>query len=55
MERGVAQQLQNLATLKASNAKVVNTNTLAFLAQAGAPHDIVFVDPRFVKGCLKKR
>ena len=55
MERGVAQQLQkNLATLKASNAKVVNTNTLAFLAQAGAPHDIVFVDPPFSKGLLEE-
>ncbi len=55
MERGVAQQLQkNLATLKASNAKVVNTNTLAFLAQTGAPHDIVFVDPPFRKGLLEE-
>lgn len=55
MERGVAQQLQkNLATLKASNAKVVNTNALAFLAQAGAPHDIVFVDPPFRKGLLEE-
>ena len=55
MERGVAQQLQkNLAALKASNAKVVNTNTLAFLAQAGAPHDIVFVDPPFRKGLLEE-
>ncbi|MDS7872048.1 16S rRNA (guanine(966)-N(2))-methyltransferase [Klebsiella pasteurii] len=55
MERGVAQQLQkNLATLKASNAKVVNTNTLAFLAQAGAPHNIAFVDPPFRKGLLEE-
>nr|WP_287859740.1 16S rRNA (guanine(966)-N(2))-methyltransferase [Klebsiella sp.] len=55
MERGVAQQLQkNLATLKASNGKVVNTNTLAFLAQTGTPHDIVFVDPPFRKGLLEE-
>ena len=55
MERGVAQQLQkNLATLKAGNAQVVNTNTLAFLAQAGTPHDIVFVDPPFRKGLLEE-
>lgn len=54
MERGVAQQLQkNLATLKAGNAQVVNTNTLAFLAQTGTPHDIVFVDPPFRKGLLE--
>jgi len=53
MERGVAQQLQqNLATLKAANAKVVNTNTLTFLNQSGTPHDIVFVDPPFRKGLL---
>ncbi|MBA7844750.1 16S rRNA (guanine(966)-N(2))-methyltransferase [Klebsiella sp. RHBSTW-00484] len=55
MERGVAQQLQkNLATLKASNGKVVNTNTLAFLSQTGTPHDIVFVDPPFRKGLLEE-
>lgn len=55
MERGVAQQLQkNLATLKAGNAQVVNTNTLAFLAKTGTPHDIVFVDPPFRKGLLEE-
>lgn len=55
MERGVAQQLQkNLATLKASNGKVVNTNTLAFLSQPGTPHHIVFVDPPFRKGLLEE-
>jgi len=51
MDRSVSQQLQqNLASLKATNAKVVNTNALAFLAQAGTPHDVVFVDPPFRKG-----
>lgn len=55
MERGVAQQLQkNLATLKSSAAKVVNTNTLNFLSQHGEPHDIVFVDPPFRKGLLEE-
>ena len=55
MERSVAQQLQkNLATLKASNAKVVHTNTLAFLAQTGTPHQIVFVDPPFRQGLLEE-
>lgn len=53
MERSVAQQLQqNLATLKATNAKVVNSNTLNFLAAAGTPHTIVFIDPPFRKGML---
>lgn len=55
MERGVAQQLQqNLATLKATNAKVVTTNTLTFLAQLGTPHDVVFIDPPFRKGLLEE-
>ncbi|ELY4374702.1 16S rRNA (guanine(966)-N(2))-methyltransferase [Cronobacter sakazakii] len=55
MERGVAQQLhKNLATLKSSAAKVVNTNTLNFLNQNGEPHDIVFVDPPFRKGLLEE-
>ena len=51
----MAQTLQqNLATLKASNAKVVNTNTLSFLAQKGTPHQVVFVDPPFRKGLLEE-
>ncbi|MDR2218626.1 MAG: 16S rRNA (guanine(966)-N(2))-methyltransferase [Yokenella regensburgei] len=55
MERHVAQQLQkNLATLKAGNACVVNTNTLAFLAESGTPHDVVFIDPPFRKGMLEE-
>ncbi|MBR9957203.1 16S rRNA (guanine(966)-N(2))-methyltransferase [Cronobacter sakazakii] len=55
MERCVAQQLQkNLATLKSSAAKVVNTNTLNFLNQNGEPYDIVFVDPPFRKGLLEE-
>ncbi|MCI1899960.1 MAG: 16S rRNA (guanine(966)-N(2))-methyltransferase [Enterobacter sp.] len=55
MERSVAQQLQqNLTTLKATNAKVVNTNTLAFLAKTGTPHNVVFIDPPFRKGLLEE-
>ncbi|CAI8718986.1 16S rRNA m(2)G966 methyltransferase [Kosakonia quasisacchari] len=55
MERSVAQQLQqNLATLKATNAKVVNTNTLTFLASPGSPHNIAFIDPPFRKGMLEE-
>jgi RNA methyltransferase, RsmD family len=53
MDKQVAQQLQkNLTTLKAAQAKVVNTNTLSFLNQSGTPHEIVFVDPPFRKGLL---
>lgn len=55
MDRSVSQQLQqNLASLKATHAKVVNTNSLAFLAQTGTPHDVVFVDPPFRKGLLEE-
>ena len=55
MDRTVARQLQNnLATLKASQGNVVNTNTLTYLAQAGQPHDVVFVDPPFRKGLLEE-
>ncbi|VEB95015.1 Ribosomal RNA small subunit methyltransferase D [Cedecea lapagei] len=53
MDRAVSQQLQkNLATLKASNGKVLNANTLSVLSQPGTPHNVVFVDPPFRKGLL---
>ena len=53
MDKNVARQLQkNLATLKASQGNVLNTNTLNVLAQPGTPHHIVFVDPPFRKGLL---
>ncbi|MDA8496705.1 MULTISPECIES: 16S rRNA (guanine(966)-N(2))-methyltransferase [unclassified Citrobacter] len=55
MDRAVSQQLQkNLATLKATHARVINTNTLTFLAQTGTPHNVVFVDPPFRKGLLEE-
>lgn len=55
LERPVAQQLEkNLATLGAKNARVVNTNTLQFLAQKGEPHQLVFIDPPFRKRLLEQ-
>ncbi|KFC04439.1 16S rRNA guanine-N(2)-methyltransferase [Trabulsiella guamensis ATCC 49490] len=55
MDRDVSRQLQkNLATLKANNAHVVNTNSLNWLAQPGTPHDVVFIDPPFRKGLLEE-
>ncbi|MGE9552516.1 16S rRNA (guanine(966)-N(2))-methyltransferase [Erwinia amylovora] len=55
LERPVAQQLEkNLATLGANTGRVVNTNTLQFLAQRGEPHDLVFIDPPFRKGLLEQ-
>ncbi len=55
LERAVAQQLsQNLQTLRATHANVVQTNTLQWLSQAGQPFDVVFVDPPFRKGLLQE-
>lgn len=47
------QQLQkNVASLKATNIQVVNTDALSFLKQPGTPHHVVFIDPPFRKGLL---
>lgn len=55
LERPVAQQLEkNLATLGAKSGRVVNTNTLQFLAQKGDEHQLVFIDPPFRKGLLEQ-
>lgn len=55
LERPVAQQLaKNLQTLGAAQGKVIQTNTLSWLAQAGEPYDLVFIDPPFRKGLLQE-
>lgn len=55
LEKPVAQQLtKNLATLGAANGRVINTNTLSWLEQAGEAHDLVFIDPPFRKGLLQQ-
>ncbi len=55
LDRAVAQQLsRNLQTLRATEATVVQTNTLQWLNQSGEPFDIVFVDPPFRKGLLSE-
>ncbi|MFS2221752.1 16S rRNA (guanine(966)-N(2))-methyltransferase [Pantoea sp. B65] len=55
LERPVAQQLEkNLVTLGATHGRVINTNTLSWLAQPGEPHDLVFIDPPFRKGLLEQ-
>ncbi|KXI24064.1 16S rRNA (guanine(966)-N(2))-methyltransferase RsmD [Photobacterium sanguinicancri] len=43
---------QNLATIGAENATLHNTDALKFLAQAGTPHDVVFIDPPFRKDLI---
>lgn len=54
-DKNAAKQLQtNLDTVKASNGKVVCTDTLSFLTQAAQQEfDLVFVDPPFRKGLLE--
>ncbi|WP_075182870.1 16S rRNA (guanine(966)-N(2))-methyltransferase [Pantoea sp. 1.19] len=53
LARPVAQQLsRNLETLRARGARVLQTDALTFLAQAGEPYDVVFVDPPFRQGLL---
>ncbi|MDH2924599.1 16S rRNA m(2)G-966 methyltransferase [Nicoletella semolina] len=50
-----AQQLKkNLAVLKTNQGKVIQTDTLQFLAQKNieAPFDVIFVDPPFHKGLV---
>ncbi|QNU43710.1 16S rRNA (guanine(966)-N(2))-methyltransferase [Mixta calida] len=55
LEKPVAHQLtQNLKTLKADNAQVIQTNTLSWLAQQGEPYQVVFIDPPFRKGLLEQ-
>lgn len=54
-ERAIARQLaQNAALLKADNARIVNANSLQWLAQAGEPFDVVFLDPPFRRDLLNQ-
>jgi 16S rRNA (guanine966-N2)-methyltransferase len=49
----VAEQLrQNLATLKAHGAAVVETDAAAYLQRPVEPFDIVFLDPPFAAGLI---
>lgn len=54
-ERSIARQLeQNAVLLKTDNARIINTNTLNWLAQAGEPYDVVFLDPPFRRDLLNQ-
>ncbi|MGP1928358.1 MAG: 16S rRNA (guanine(966)-N(2))-methyltransferase [Arsenophonus sp. NC-WZS1-MAG3] len=44
----------NLAKLEAKNAKMINSDTLNYLAQTGTAYDIIFLDPPFRKNLLQK-
>ncbi|AWH88599.1 16S rRNA (guanine(966)-N(2))-methyltransferase [Limnobaculum parvum] len=52
-ERSIAQQLQqNLQRLNSDKGQVIHTNALQWLAQAGTPFDVVFLDPPFRRNLL---
>lgn len=54
-KRSIARQLkQNAVLLKAKNARIINTNTLNWLTQAGKPYDMVFLDPPFHRDLLNQ-
>ncbi len=53
LDKKAAEQLEkNRTMIGADNAKVHNTDSLAFLKQPGTPFDIVFIDPPFRKKLL---
>ncbi|PSW04975.1 16S rRNA (guanine(966)-N(2))-methyltransferase RsmD [Photobacterium lipolyticum] len=54
LDKKAANQLQqNLATIGETNAEVINTDSLKYLAQPGTPHDVVFIDPPFRKDLIQ--
>ncbi|MGF1789053.1 16S rRNA (guanine(966)-N(2))-methyltransferase RsmD [Photobacterium profundum] len=54
LDKKAANQLQqNLTTIGATNANVLNTDSLKYLAQTGTPHDVVFIDPPFRKDLIQ--
>lgn len=52
--RGITAATKQSRHAESPHARVVNTNTLTFLAQTGTPHNVVFVDPPFRKGLLEE-
>lgn len=54
-QRQIAAQLEkNRLMLNAQNAKVIHTDTLNWLATAGSPFDVVFLDPPFRRDMLEQ-
>lgn len=54
-DRAVAALLdENLRLLNAANGRVVNADSLRWLAQPGDPQDIVFLDPPFRQGLIEQ-
>lgn len=51
-QRPVAQQLEKNLALLQGNGRVIHTNALQWLAGAGQPFDVVFLDPPFRQGLL---
>lgn len=54
-DRAVSAQLaKNLQLLQATEATLVTTDSLRWLAQPGARYDLVFIDPPFRQGLIEK-
>lgn len=54
MDKGAAAQLtSNLALLQSSQARIVNRDAMALLAEPADPFDIIFLDPPFRRDLLE--
>ncbi len=55
LEPAVARLLEsNRLKLNASEAHIINADTLNWLRQYGKPYDVIFIDPPFRKGLLEQ-
>jgi 16S rRNA (guanine966-N2)-methyltransferase len=45
---------KNIRKLNISNVKLIRTNTLDWIKKKGKPYDIIFVDPPYHQGLIKK-
>lgn len=45
---------KNIRELNISNAEIIRTNTLYWLKKSGQPYDIIFIDPPYHQGLIKK-
>ncbi|QIQ41650.1 MAG: 16S rRNA (guanine(966)-N(2))-methyltransferase RsmD [Buchnera aphidicola (Microlophium carnosum)] len=45
---------KNIKKLNISNLEIIRTNTLHWLKKTGKPYDIIFIDPPYHQGLIKK-
>lgn len=45
---------QNAKKLNISNLEIIRTDTLNWLKKSGKPYDIIFIDPPYYQGLIKK-